>query len=482
MRHRHAWHRSIGQPPQGFVVRWLKSHGDALGPRLLVSFSHGRLASMTAPTCTAMVHQYRPAGQGCNTPPSSRQQRQIVAEAEVPSVAEITSATLLREAAARLRAEFAFVKGTNPHAGSRGGEAEDKLRSFLNSHLPRRFRACTGFVLDRDGRLSRQMDVLIYDALSAPVYRADETLQIVPSDAVAVAIEVKSRLTKAELVDAAEKLASVKVLSKTPVANLDRAAAGVPVMFTRSFGVVFAYEAETTLETLARNLVEINSTSSSRLWPDRVVVLDAGVIEYTTGLPTGPMGATSPSSCEEGASYTAPMPTFVACRHDPEFALNRFFAALLAHLTFFPYRPASLPIGEILDGAERKTQLVACYHWTRHGELVPGEWEPARGFQLLATLSLRDATGASHGQLDVLPWSGGLTVRYDSPVGLDRILAAVAPGATDVELFPLPNGTGGVWTSILAVDPNDVRYWPERLQAIGLTSTITSYSKNEPTR
>ena len=100
------------------------------------------------------------------------------------------------------------------HAGEKGAEVEDILKQFLNEHLPQRFRAGSGIVLDTENSPSRQQDVIVYDALSSPLYRYAPKTQIIPMDAVVSVIEVKSSLTKAELEDASQKIASCKRLKK----------------------------------------------------------------------------------------------------------------------------------------------------------------------------------------------------------------------------------------------------------------------------
>jgi hypothetical protein len=84
--------------------------------------------------------------------------------------------------------------------GGKGLEVEEVLRKFLNAHLPRRYSACSGVMIDVENHMSKQTDVMVYDALSSPEYRASEQLQIVPADAVASVIEVKSCLTPTYLI------------------------------------------------------------------------------------------------------------------------------------------------------------------------------------------------------------------------------------------------------------------------------------------
>jgi len=76
-------------------------------------------------------------------------------------VTGITIASLFEQAAARLRADFEYVRRSNPHPGEKGQEAEEIVREFLNAHLPKRFRADAGVVIDFENSLSRQSDVLV---------------------------------------------------------------------------------------------------------------------------------------------------------------------------------------------------------------------------------------------------------------------------------------------------------------------------------
>jgi hypothetical protein len=117
---------------------------------------------------------------------------------------ETTIASLFEQAALKLRSDFEYIRASNPHAGEKGQEVEAILRDFLNSHLPKRWRADAGVVIDFEDQLSRQSDVIVYDSISAPLYRAGDRMNILPAHNVAAVIEVKSTLNKRELKDAYE--------------------------------------------------------------------------------------------------------------------------------------------------------------------------------------------------------------------------------------------------------------------------------------
>jgi len=187
---------------------------------------------------------------------------------------------IISSAGRQLREDFAEIQKCNPHAAERGSEAEETLKQFLREKLPRRFDVASGIVIGSDNQISRQTDVIIYDAMNSPVYRAGSRLQILPRDNVACVIEVKSKLNKDELKDAASKIADVKAIKATPICGADQPVTFSAIISTNVLGCVFAFDSYTSMETLAENLKEINSAQDSSLWVDLVVVLDKGYTGY----------------------------------------------------------------------------------------------------------------------------------------------------------------------------------------------------------
>jgi hypothetical protein len=116
-------------------------------------------------------------------------------EAAGVAMQQVTRQQIFAQAAKKLRQDFEELS-TVPHAGLKGHEAEEIVRKFLKGHLPKRFDVGSGFVIDPGDNVSKQTDLIIYDALNCPVYRASENAAIIPSDNVASVIEVKSRLGK----------------------------------------------------------------------------------------------------------------------------------------------------------------------------------------------------------------------------------------------------------------------------------------------
>ena len=101
------------------------------------------------------------------------------------------------------------------HNLEKGLGNEEALRELLRSFLPRRFGVAKGKVVNPEGEMSCQLDVIVYDALNCPNLFIDENgNQILPIEGVYAVIEVKTTLTSSELRAAFENLRSVCLLHR----------------------------------------------------------------------------------------------------------------------------------------------------------------------------------------------------------------------------------------------------------------------------
>lgn len=103
--------------------------------------------------------------------------------------------------------------GAFKHRGNRGTGREQAIVEFLNEHLPGRFRAVTGEVVDVGGERSGQVDILIYDRVNtAPLLTQADGRVLIGAEALLAAIEVKSRLTRSELIKAIDGFSKIRAL------------------------------------------------------------------------------------------------------------------------------------------------------------------------------------------------------------------------------------------------------------------------------
>ncbi len=172
----------------------------------------------------------------------------------------------------KLRYDFEISSEIN-HAGSRGSAREGYLKEFLQSgRLPRKYAIGSGEIVGRTSNTSKQSDLIIYDNLNGISLVYDESTQVYPIDCIYGIIEVKSSLSKAELIDSLEKIKSFKSMS--PRGNISRHQ-------SKPFGMIFAYAlAKNSLDSINENIIEWERNNSSDHWPNYVCVIDIGTIYH----------------------------------------------------------------------------------------------------------------------------------------------------------------------------------------------------------
>lgn len=176
-----------------------------------------------------------------------------------------------------------------PTPGEKGLAREDVVRGFLHDYLPGRFHVESGFAVDAAGRVSRQIDAIIYDHLAAPRFQITEGTRILPVEAVAGVVSVKSFLDKRQLLDAMENVRSVTELDRTAGGRNFVLFGGVMSHFEYDFadiepvfGSVFAFDGDP-LDKLALVIDEANQNMDPRQRIQLVCVLNRGIIAYLDG-------------------------------------------------------------------------------------------------------------------------------------------------------------------------------------------------------
>lgn len=61
----------------------------------------------------------------------------------------------------QMRAKLAEIRATLRHAGGKGQQVEEEIRSFLREYLPRRLEVGHGEIIDTSGARSSETDVII---------------------------------------------------------------------------------------------------------------------------------------------------------------------------------------------------------------------------------------------------------------------------------------------------------------------------------
>ncbi|MCI4624393.1 MAG: hypothetical protein L3V56_00355 [Candidatus Magnetoovum sp. WYHC-5] len=85
----------------------------------------------------------------------------------------------------------------------------------MRTYLPERYKVDSGFVVDYKGKISEQIDIIIYDRNFTPFIFRGESVIYIPAEGVYAVFEVKTLFDKTNYDYAVNKLNSVKELERT---------------------------------------------------------------------------------------------------------------------------------------------------------------------------------------------------------------------------------------------------------------------------
>ncbi|MDL1975123.1 MAG: hypothetical protein LWX55_10205 [Deltaproteobacteria bacterium] len=109
----------------------------------------------------------------------------------------------------KLEADVLLFNRRLPHQGLKGSENEQTLADILIGFLPTRYGVeVNALIIDRNGAVSRQCDIVIYDNVQFPKYFR----KVYPIETVHAVIEVKTELTKQQVDSALQNEAALRKL------------------------------------------------------------------------------------------------------------------------------------------------------------------------------------------------------------------------------------------------------------------------------
>ena len=113
-----------------------------------------------------------------------------------------------------MRAKAKFSQVLN-HPTDRGDNTEKCWIDWFNEYLPKRYKAAKATVIDSNGNVSDQIDVVIYDAQYSYLAFNQNNILYIPAESVYAIFEVKQDLKKSHMEYAGRKAESVRALYRT---------------------------------------------------------------------------------------------------------------------------------------------------------------------------------------------------------------------------------------------------------------------------
>lgn len=119
--------------------------------------------------------------------------------------------TLQKQMSLKLTANRQLVA----HAPTMGDVTEESWRLWLQEYLPKRYCVSKAFIVDHNGFMSDQIDLVIHDRQYSPFVWTVNGADHIPAESVYAVFEVKQNLDKGTLEYAANKIKSVRLLNRT---------------------------------------------------------------------------------------------------------------------------------------------------------------------------------------------------------------------------------------------------------------------------
>lgn len=188
----------------------------------------------------------------------------------------------------QIRGEVNSINSLFHHQGVKGEGNETLLRDLLSRFIPQRYGVGTGVIIDRFGKQSKQIDIVIYDKFFYPSLLSLATVHFFPVDIAYATIEVKTTLNSGSANEALANIASVKALDIIPDHFMMSEPGGsfsvVDYAPKHPIGFVFAYNCEAQQGETFRNWFVPADASSTSRYPTLVGCLDLGLIWFSKGL------------------------------------------------------------------------------------------------------------------------------------------------------------------------------------------------------
>lgn len=239
-------------------------------------------------------------------------------DSESPASAEPAPGTLgaiLAKTSKGMADKLAEIREGLDHGGEKGGATEEIVAEFLADRLPQSIRATSGQVMDRTGRKSGQVDVILYDATRTPMLFASTNAgrHTVPAEGVLAVVEIKTHLNPAEVQKSVSHAQTVKTLLRD--SYLPRPIEVGYNMYGKHWTTppilysVFAFEGDGLYADALNDSPHHDLPLEQRI--DNMVVLDRGVCVSGELTITDPSGKMNPES--RFSATPTPTSTMVNC-------------------------------------------------------------------------------------------------------------------------------------------------------------------------
>lgn len=121
----------------------------------------------------------------------------------------------------QMKSSLNMVRSEIQHPGAKGIVNEESWRQLLVDYLPTRYNVEKAFIIDSDGNISQEIDLVIFDRQYTPLLFKANGATYIPIESVYMVLEVKQEISKSNIEYAGKKAESVRLLNRTSAPIVD---------------------------------------------------------------------------------------------------------------------------------------------------------------------------------------------------------------------------------------------------------------------
>lgn len=306
-------------------------------------------------------------------------------------------------------------------------------------------------ISDSEGK-SIKFDTVIYTSSTT---QSESEPDEVKANEIACGVHVVRSLGPEELHAGYEHIAGIKRLKRTQISGIE-----YPINNT-SLGIIFAVDSDIPIEKIAEHMILLNKSYLSSEWPDMVVILTRGTVNYAVAFLGEPIKGDFLLPTITDFPVT-PMYVHVVARGIGLLSMNRMCALIFMHLTTFS-PGTKLPIAdEVLEGVLPLGLTLGAYQFNLKCQLVPTRnklWE--QGIIGPLPFRIEDSKGNLLSHLQFIPWQDGGVIRLIGKLPLDGILVFLGNVAINAQII---RQSDGAISSVLPIQEAQFREMLARFQ------------------
>ncbi len=279
----------------------------------------------------------------------------------------------------------------------------------------------------------------------------------VPAGSVACVFHIAHTLTAEELRMGYRHIGAVKRLKRS-----SPKAVGHPINDT-PLGVIFCVDSASSLEAVAQTMMGLNNTVPSSEWPDIVVVLQKGTVNYAVQFEGDKIKGDFLLPNTDDFPIM-PMYAHVFARAQGLQSLNRLFGFLFLHLqTFSP--GTKLPNEAAVEGISTMGMTLGAYQFNMKRQLVPVpkdmRVDKGAGLRNLP-FRIESHKGDLLSHIQFIPWQEGGAVRVIGKMPLESLLIFLGPVMKQAHIIEQDNAR---ISSVLPISRDDFLKSLQRFQS-----------------